>query len=362
MSKNNLIIHGPSNIQLGYGHACFNLLINLQQYYNVKYFSIGQPLIPSEYQDTLKQCIKSNYDININDPCLIIWHEFGLIEKTIGKGKYIGFPFFELNKLGTVSLYNINYMDHICVASEWAANILCNHRVKCNVSVVPLGVDRSIFYPQTVYQHTDNFYFLNIAKIEKRKGHDVLIQAFNKAFTQKDNVVLGMMWHNPFLTPQEIQEWEKYYKSTPLGNKIIFVPPVETDKLLAHIINTAHCCIFPTRAEGFGLPILQSLSCGKPVITTNYSGHSEYVNDDNSYLLEIDELEDAYDNVSNVFPHTKWFYGQGQWGKITDKHIDQIVDYMRYVYKERPSNQEGIETAKQFTWENSVQKLINILE
>ena len=96
------------------------------------------------------------------------------------------------------------------------------------------------------------------------------------------------------------------------------------------------------------------MSCGKPIITTNYSGHTEFCNTENSFLVNIEELEDAYDG--------KWFNGQGQWGKLDEKQEDELVDFMRYVYNNRINiNENGIETAKVFSWNNTVDILLNTM-
>ena len=59
------------------------------------------------------------------------------------------------------------------------------------------------------------------------------------------------------------------------------------------------CGIFPSRAEGWNLELLEMLACIKSVITTHYSAHTEFCDDVNSDLVEIKETELAYDG--------KWF-------------------------------------------------------
>jgi len=115
------------------------------------------------------------------------------------------------------------------------------------------------------------------------------------------------------------------------------------------------CGIFLTRAEGWCLPLLQSMACSKPVITTNYSGHTEYCNSENSHLIDIDELEPAVDNL--------WFTDpQFNWASIGNKQIDQCIEYMQNIFKNRSrSNEAGLKTAQSLTWENTANKLISSL-
>ena len=72
-------------------------------------------------------------------------------------------------------------------------------------------------------------------------------------------------------------------------------------------------------------------------------------------VVETGDLEEAQDG--------KWFRGQGKWASLEDKQIDQIAEYMREVHKLKQSdslkiNQEGIETAKKFSWANTAKKIV----
>jgi glycosyltransferase involved in cell wall biosynthesis len=108
----------------------------------------------------------------------------------------------------------------------------------------------------------------------------------------------------------------------------------------------ADCGIFPSRAEGWNLELLEMMSLGKPVITTNYASHTEFCTKDNAYLVDITEKEEAYDG--------KWFNGEGNWAKIDQSHKDQFIEYMKYVYTNKiNTNKIGIETAEKYNWKNT---------
>ena len=65
-------------------------------------------------------------------------------------------------------------------------------------------------------------------------------------------------------------------------------------------------------------------------------------------------MESAYDG--------KWFHGQGQWAHLTQTNCDEMIDYMRHCYKNRPNNPEGVETGKSFTWDKSAKIIIQDLQ
>ena len=124
---------------------------------------------------------------------------------------------------------------------------------------------------------------------------------------------------------------------------------------IADIMSQCDVGIFPSRAEGWGLEILECMSMGLPVIATNCTGQTEFINDKNAFLVETDELEPAV--------HRPWFYGQGNWHKLGQSQKEQCIEYMKHLYKEKLdngklNNEEGILTSKVFSWHNSAINLI----
>ena len=105
------------------------------------------------------------------------------------------------------------------------------------------------------------------------------------------------------------------------------------------------------------LELLEVMACGKHVISTDYSAHTEFCNGGNCRLVSIENMETAYDGV--------FFNGQvGKWAEISDNQKDQIITHMRDIHTakrdgELAINQAGIDTANQFSWANSVKELIN---
>ena len=347
--------------QLGYGLTGINIVKSLAELgHNIALFLLGNPDVPYAYQEVLKMCFENSKMPNFDAPCIRIWHQHDMAE-FVGNGTKIGFPIFELNRFIPQELHHLSNPDKYFVCSQWAKDILVNNLydhykwddVEQRTHVIPLGVDRSIFR-ENISPRKETV-FMNVGKWEIRKGHDILVKAFNKAFEPEDNVELWMMCDNPFYPKEENFQWERTYNGSGLGDKIRMIPRQETQKEVYNIMIQADCGVFPSRAEGWNLELLEMMSCGKSVIATNYSAHTEFCNDENCMLVETDELEDAHDG--------KWFRGQGQWAKIDEKQIDQLVEHMRSVHKLKQNddlkiNQEGIETAKKFTWENTAKSIV----
>lgn len=358
-----LNLTSPVN-SLGYGICGFNILKELvNQGHEVHLSPIGQVQADPQFHPMLGKAINSPW--YKDSPSIRIYHEFDLGQH-IGRPTF-GFPFFELNNFTPVARHNLEQQDYVIVASQWAKGIVTSKTSVPaeKIKVVPLGVDNGTFNTSCRSQYIDptKTIFMNIGKWEIRKGHDQLVEIFNQAFTPDDNVELVMMPHNPFLTPEESTAWENLYISSPMGNKIRLLPRVDKHEEVARIMKTADCGIFPSRAEGWNLEALEMMACGKPVILTNYSAHTEFANSENSLLVNIDELEPAFDG--------KWFHGDvGEWAKLGRPQIDKFVEGMQLVHQmKQEKTLDSLvpvsrleDTAKWYSWGNTAKELIKALE
>tara|TARA_Y100000034_G_C6877751_1_gene401680 strand:- start:63 stop:1133 length:1071 start_codon:yes stop_codon:yes gene_type:complete len=346
----------PAN-SLGYGVVGTNVTKYLSKIANVALWTIGNAEVSEKDVSVLRECASNANFPNFSAPCVRIWHQHDM-SQFVGRGMRVGFPIFELDQFTPQETHHLKSLDKIFVCSSWAKKIVVDAVEKSHyrVSVIPLGVDRSIF-PETDSNRTETV-FLNVGKWEIRKGHDVLVEAFNQAFNEDDNVELWMMCHNPFYDVEGNREWQNLYKNSKLGSKIRIIPRQQTQKEVYSIMAQSDCGVFPSRAEGWNLEALEMMSCGKQVIATNYSAHTEFCNGSNSLLVDIDSTEDAFDG--------KWFKGQGKWAKIDDEQISDISNHLRNVHEQKSSgkdliNTEGIKTAEKFSWENTAREIVSSL-
>lgn len=344
---------------LGYGKCGQNICKFLHKRgIKVNLFPIGGVELGGEEDvPAFQQMLANQHTFAYDAPSLCIWHENQLAE-SIGRGKRVGISFFERNKLDKVRVHHLNSLDLILSPSKWAENVMKESGVVAPIEVCPMGADPSTFFPsKTKY---NEFVVFHCAKIELRKGSDLLIQLFNRAFSPNDNVKLKISWQNPFLEEKEHREWDTFALNSEMGRagKIELLQRFNTDKELADIMRQCHVGFFPTKSEGFGLPILESLSCGLQVVTTNYSAQTEFCNENNCHLIEIDELEPAYDG--------KWFFGEFEFAKFGERQEEQAISHLRNLYQKWKDGQDltncgGLATAKEFTWENTVNTIIRYL-
>lgn len=333
----------------GYGITSANISLSLFGLnVNVGVFVIGQGVMLDNKNDSqnLVKMLNNARTYNPDAPCLKIWHQHDLGPR-VGRGKYYAFPFFEADKFHDFEIHQMNQTDALFTASKWGKKVLEDNGVNVPIVVSPLGVNLRVFNSTNKIKiQKDKYVFLHVGKWEKRKSQDFLLEAFGKAFTKKDEVELWLLPHNPFLSPEETEQWLGLVNQHPLSDKIKVYNRLPTQKDVADLIHHTDCGVFLSRAEGWNNEITEMMAMDKPVIATNYSAHTEYLTKDNSFMVDVTETEPANDG--------KWFHGHGNWGLLGSAQMEQTVEYMKFVYNNRvSSNPAGIDTAKKYSWDRT---------
>lgn len=202
------------------------------------------------------------------------------------------------------------------------------------ISVIPAGVDEKIFKlyskeevesVRTKYRLPEKF-ILYVGTIEPRKNLKGLLEAFFRLDVRKEYklVLVGASgWENK-------DELELFAKHT---IDVIFlghIPSID----IALLMNTASCLAYPSFYEGFGLPPLEAMACGCPVVVSNISSIPEVCGDAAHYV-------DPYkvDSIS-----------EGLYKVLTDKPLRQYLV------------QKGFERVKHFSWEKSARKHMDVFK
>jgi glycosyltransferase involved in cell wall biosynthesis len=298
---------------------------------------------------------------NPNYSSLVFWYPdtYKSFLSTIPLSKpRIGYYIFEYTKIPSAYVDGLNSMDAICTASKWGVEILRNNGIKVPCHVVPGGVDSSIFNSSNRSLDSKKFRFLHIGKAENRKGTDIVIRAFNEAFKGDRKVKLSLYIDNPHLRKFNgdsfLHELKEHYSlKYPITN--IEVRHFETD--ITHIYNTHHVAVFASKAEGIGLPIVEAMASGMPVIVPFNSGITEYANSNNSILITDLKNEEVRDPI---------FFPAGDYGTWNTPKDEDMIKSMLWAYENYPQAQDfgkqaEIDMRTMYTWENAAKRFIEIV-
>jgi glycosyltransferase involved in cell wall biosynthesis len=217
-------------------------------------------------------------------------------------------------------------LDEVWTASSWGRRLLIENGLEANrVGVVPEGVDVERFRPGVdVCGVRGPFRFLFVGKWEVRKGVELLVNAYCEEFRPEEPVELVLHGWNPYVPGFNL---EKHIRRATGGRRtprITASRPVSEDALVK-LYNSCDAFVLPTRAEGWGLPITEAMSCGLPVIVTDYSAPSDYLDDGVAYLIPVEKFVPVRD---------PYFFPSGPaLGVWAQPDADALRRLMRHVYE-----------------------------
>ena len=223
------------------------------------------------------------------------------------------------------------------------SHLACGVRVP--IKVLHHGVDTGRFPYLERGPGSRPYTFGTFGDLATRKGIDVLVRAFLEEFGPGEPVRLLL---------------KSTAKASAYG---VDDPRVETvggyldGEALLEVLREMDAFVLPSRGEGFGLCGLEAMATGLPVIATDWSGPSEYLDPADSFPLRY-ELADAGGVLSgNVRYH-------GLWAEPDHEHLRAI---MRYLYEHpREGETKGRAAAgrvrRDWTWDRVAAQLIGDLD
>lgn len=407
--KDNLIIwYGPFLDYISYSNVTRNVAFHLQdENYNIKFFSAkasGSVEIPKDEQERYM-----NNSVSLEECCnpeAIKVISYVPVSKTPHSACNLYYTMLETFDIPKHVIDNINiYTNEIWVPTEFAKQQFEEHiEDRISIQTIPLWYDDKKFTPNidkidckfdilnlsgNFPETPQGFKFLNVSRYSTRKGIDVLIDAFCSEFTRMDDVCLVMFCRHILNVPnskQVVYDKIKSMLSKYNPNKIppiyIYADPIpETQQ--ANMYGWGDCHVMPSRGEGFGLTAIESAACKIPQILTNFTGLSDFVDDDVALTIEKDELVDVGNwSIKDGKPHysgnhPEWaefitpFYQNAHFARLGEPAIIQTREKMRYMY-ERYNSSEIIDKTnlfyervkKRYTWDTCINKIknrINIL-
>jgi glycosyltransferase involved in cell wall biosynthesis len=252
--------------------------------------------------------------------------------------------FYELSSLPSEVVENLNSNDAVYVTSSFVRQTFLDQGVVVPMTVVGHGFDpRHYRFSERVRE--GEFIFLCIAEDTPRKNLPMLVRCFERAFENRTGVrlVLKLGMHGEGGLRRQIKRRQKV---------TLLTEEIADDTGLAELYRSAHCFVLPTRGEGFGLPMLEAMATGLPVIVTDYGGQLDFCNEANSFLIRNKGLVDT---DPDCFPHI-----ESQWADPDEEHL---IHLMRYVYEnyERAlqAGRLGYQTASaDWTWDKQLGRVL----
>lgn len=251
------------------------------------------------------------------------------------------FPFWSGLFFGKFMPMTYRFADHLIAVSEHTKNdaIKVLGLDPSRITVIHEAADER-FHPnytqaeikiaKAKYHIPDAPYLVHVGTLEPRKNLNFLVEAFAKAIVDpqvKGNLVIagkkGWYYEGLFALVERLK----------LTDRVIFTGYV-ADEDIPRLMVGATALVFPSHYEGFGLPPLEAMASGTPVISSNTSSMPEVVNGA-GLLLEPTDLAGWAIAIQRI---------------LTDTKLQQEL------------SQKGLARAKQFSWEKCARETIAIYE
>ncbi|MEZ2225940.1 MAG: glycosyltransferase family 4 protein [Microcoleus sp.] len=249
-----------------------------------------------------------------------------------------------------VEIFN-RYVDGFLVPANFVKQVLINSGVYKPVKVTGHGIEQVLREEPQTYQGNlgKSFRFLHISSGFARKGLDVLLQAYAKAFTSNDDVSLVIKTsHNIHNTiGDQINLLRKTSAYCP--DIVLIVDDLPTGYII-DVYQRCHALVAPSRGEGFGLPMAEAMLFNLPVITTGFGGQADFCTEETAWLIDYSfaKSESHLSTDSSV------------WVEPDANHLAQLMQEVYQAPKEKL--QAKIKAAKElieqeFIWDNCASRV-----
>ena len=150
------------------------------------------------------------------------------------------------------------------------------------VHVVPNGIDPAHFTPEgpaRALPTQKSTVLLFVGGMTYRKGIDILLEAYGRAFTSDDDVclVLKSFGSRTFYKGQTADDAVRAFQSVPGSPELVLLDEDLSFDEIPALYRACDVLVQPYRGEGFCLPALEALACGRPVIVTDGGSTDDFV-------------------------------------------------------------------------------------
>ena len=255
-----------------------------------------------------------------------------------------------------------NRMDEIWVPSRFCLEAFSASGVpEERIRVIPHGVDSARFaarvepLPVCVGKH---FTFLSVFDWVQRKGWDVLLRAYLSEFHPSEDVCL-------LIRATRLDTWQlrdfvaREFAAGPRP-AVVILPFAVPEAAMPSLYALADAFVLPSRGEGWGIPFGEAMAAGLPTIATRWGGNLDFMDDDNSFLIDIEGLVPIDREL------------QAQLGaepglRQAEPSVDHLAQTMRWVFEHQKDARAKGRAARatmrrHFTWQHAAVKIAARIE
>lgn len=244
-------------------------------------------------------------------------HWSNVLRKNVGSGYMEALKWF------------VDYADaFICVGEPLKQSVIELTGTTRKIDVVPNVISPLFFDAKSTKKDDGEFIFVASGRLIPEKQFDMLIEAFVEAFKGDKNIKLRIIGGGG-----EYSNLSKLVQKLSMQNQIQLLGTKKREEV-AQLVKDSDVLVCSSRLETFGVPVIEAMACGKPVITTDALGFRDPLNETNSIIVPINR-KDAMVNALKKMFDKYGTYNSGEIKALAYKYFseDAVTKKLNSIYE-----------------------------
>ena len=243
-------------------------------------------------------------------------------------------------------VWHCNQVNELWVSWKTHAEMFKEAGVTCPIQVIPQCMDMDFKpYRSFMIPNFEGFLFYSIFQWTERKNPKKLLQTYWRTFEGKDDVALLLKVYRSNFSDreqeairQDIYQWKREQYQSHYPKVFLYLGSLTHEEIM-RLHATGDCFISLHRGEGWGMPQMEAMASGKPIISTNFGGIHEWLDNQHGWLIPY--------NLTSLFGmgHIPWYTSQQQWA---DPDYQKAGEAMLEAYSNRQLTQQKGQEAQKF--------------
>jgi L-malate glycosyltransferase len=164
------------------------------------------------------------------------------------------------------------------------------------ISVIPNLADTEFFCPSGRTRELQPFVFLSAGFFDRVKGFDILLGAFSKFLEQNE----GEFFLRIAGRGKDEKLLKKYAVDLGIIDRVSFLGQVSRERIRDEM-QRSNVFVLPSRFESFGVVLIEALTTACPVIATRSGGPTSIVNNQNGFLVDVEDEEGLAEAMERIY-------------------------------------------------------------